>query len=318
MSQVQNTVKQTNVTKALNTRKLLNISPDMAMAKAEQLRSTAAENHEQYVLQGRKAMLSLMTDIYSLYHSTKKCNDAGAEFMTKVKGKLKELKVEVRKSSPESSQLIRYICKDFDDKQVSIYGRSIAFAFKSNTAPSDFRKLIEDTAGGFTGLSKNQTSTTKIGEPKTAAEIALVHARAEKTVDNFSIMDWKDDEEFRVLIALRNDDDTADVKDAGLSEENQKAVLLRYEADKKARNKPTKDQDNETAKLALQTVLGEVTNTATYVENVEAELNLAMASKNPAHCLNLRATLMVAQLKAKAAEKMYKSLKESLENPTAT
>lgn len=315
MSQVKNTAKQVEAN-AQSIRVLPKMSPDAAMQIAENLRNLATKNHEQFVIKGRNAMLALMADVYQLYWDAKGSSDQGEAFIGMIKAKLKELGVEVRKSSPETSQLIRYICKDLDDKQVSIYGRSLAVAFKNGTASSGFVPFIENTEGGFAGVRDTEAPPGNGGSgEKIGVDVAAKHARTEKTITTIEVTDWHEDEEFRVLIAFRNDDDTASLKNARLSEEGLKAVLSRYEADKKTRNKPTKDEEAATNRLALQALEADAANAKTKRESIEAELDEAIANGNGAKCDGLRVSLKVAQVQAKNAEKACKTFKESIEAP---
>ncbi len=318
MKKAQSTTPQGNATTALQLRKLPNLQPDAAMATAEQLRNQATTYHDQFVVKGRKAALALMADLYALYHGAKVSSDNGAMFISKVKAKLVELDVEVRKSSPESSQLVRFVFKDAADKQVSIYGRSLAVAFARGIKPSEYVSFIEATPDGFSGVRATTAPKTQgTGAAKLGADIALVHVRAETTVKTIVVTDWEDDEEFRVLIAVRNDDDTADVKNARLSKDSTKAVVLRYEADKKARNKPTPDQSVEADKLALKTLSAEASNAQTKLENIEAELSSALESGDTKRCDLLRVHLRVASLQAKAAESVHRQLQAALKEEVA-
>ena len=297
---------------ALSARLLPNLLADTAMATADQLRSKAASDYQKFEMKGRAATLKLMADVYALYYDTKISSDNGEAFMAKVKAKLAQLEVKVRKSSPETSQLIRYICKDFDDKQVSIYGRSLAVALANGIEPSGFTAFIEGTTGGFAGVAATTVSKKVADAIKLGEDIALVHVRAETTVESIDVTDWQEGEEYRVLIAVRNDDDTADVKNARLSKDSTTAVVLRYMADRKARSKPKHKQSAEDDKLALNALSAEASNAKTKWENIDADLSLALDSGDRARCDLLRVQSRVASLQAKAAETVYKQLKASL------
>jgi hypothetical protein len=288
---------------------------DLAMVHVKDMRDQAANNFEQYEVMGRNAMIELMSRVYNVWFNAKASSQFDS-FLDKIKQKLKENEVEFRATSKSSGLLIRYVFKHFDDKQVSIYARSLAVAFKKGIAASGFAAFIKNTDGGFAGVRDTDTPPGKgDSEEKIGADIAATHAKTEKTITTIKVTDWDVDEEFRVLIAFRNDDDDADVKNARLSAEGLEAVLLRYEADKKERNKPTKDEEAETNKLALKALESEARNANVKSQSAEAELNDALANGNAAKYDALRVALKVAQLQDKAAEKSYKAFKEAIKAP---
>ena len=318
MSEIQNTPSNTAKTTSTGFRVLPNLSADQAMLTAENLRSQASKYNDQYVVMGRKALLALMVDIYKLYHDARESSDNGIKFMEKVKEKLKQQNFAVRKSSPESSQLIRYICKDFDDKQVSIYGGSLAVAFSRKIDPANFAEFIEGSQGGFSGIRSTDTPTKTDNAGSHRSDIALAGVRTEKTIETIEVNDWGTDEDYRVLIAIRNDDDTAAVKDAKLSLKSLQAVILRYEADKRARLKSSKNQQQcEIDKATLKELVAEAANAETTRGNIEAELNAAIASGDTETCKALRPRLQTATLLAKSAQDTRKHFAATLKEAVA-
>jgi hypothetical protein len=318
MSQTNSTATatRTNATTRNAREKVVYVPPaslsESPMDTAERLREVATANHEQFVVKGRTAMLALMGDIYRLYCETKGRLDKGESFMLELKAKLKKLNVEVRKSSPQSSQLIRYICKDLDDKQISIYSRSLVVALKNGISVDGFIAFIEETKGGFSGVRYNETPGTTASKVGIGEQVAVAHVRAEKTLTTLHEVDWEDDEEYQVLIALRNDDDSAIVKSARLCMESLKTVMARYEADRRERNKPTQDEEAATNKIALQEMELELANAQTKLGNFQAELSKVIAGGNSTSSERLRVNLKVAEMQAKSMEKSYKAFKASL------
>ena len=287
------------------------------MVTAENLRGQASKHNDQYVVQGRKALRALMVEVYTLYYQAKESPDKGVEFLCKVQAKLKELNVEVRKSSPETSQLIRYICKDFDDKQVSIYGRSLTVAFSKEVAPDGFAKFIEGSEGGFAGVRSAGTPVATGGAESPRAEIGLANAQTEVTIKTIEVNDWGTDEDYRVLIAIRNDDDTADIKNAKLSEKSLKAVITRYETDRRARLKPPKNQELEVDKAALKELEIEARNAKVKLESTKAELKKAKAENATEMCNLLRPKVKAASMQYEAVEASRKQLRETLKEAVA-
>lgn len=278
---------------------------------AENLRAQASSNHEQFEVNGRTAMLSLMSEVYAIFYNELSGNDKGEEFMRKVRNKLVLLSVQIRKSSSDSTNLVRFIFKHFDDKQVSVYARSLAVAFKKEIAPNDFTKFIQDTDGGFSGVQSLKSTSTKANSIQTKAEIALTKVRTEETLQTIELFSWSNDEEFQVLIATRNDDDSADIKNAQLSDDGCEAVILRYKKDKDERDKPKQESD-ETEKEVLRLLEEELSNEQVNLQNIDADIRNELAKDKNANVDRDRARLKVAQLRVKSYEKDIKSHQNSM------
>ncbi len=306
-------VSSTKSVKSAVVKVLPNLPVRTAMVRADKLRTSASNYNEQIVVAGRKALLALMSDIYGLYFEARQSADEGAAFLGELKAKL--VHVQIRKSATLAALLVRYVCVDFDDKQVSIYGRSLPAAYKAGVQPAGYVAFIENTEGGFAGLQAPGRCAPKAPTANTTAGVALVEIRAEKTVETLVVNDWGDEEEFRVLIALRNDDDTADLKNANLLDKGLSAVLTQYKADKSSRAKPAKDEAAEADKLALKAMKGELANAETEVANLQAELNLAVTQADLIRAATLRASLKVAELKLSSFKSVCKSLQASLSTP---
>lgn len=289
---------------------------DIAMLQLKGMRDQAASNYQQYDVMGRNAMIELMARVYRVWFDARNSKQFEG-FVTKMKQTLTKNGAEFRATSKDSSLLIRYVFKHFDHKQVSVYGRSLAGAFKKGIAPDDFAAFINRTEGGFSGVRIADTPRKTGGAEPISADVAVTHVKAERTITTIEVTDWQEDEDVRVLVAVRNDDDTASLKNARLSEDSVKAVLLRYEADKKERSKPPKDKEAEDKRHALKALEGDVANAKVDCGNIEADLSVALEYGDAAKCDVLRVNLTVAQVKAKAIERAYKALKEGLEAPSA-
>jgi hypothetical protein len=221
-------------------------SVEHAMAVIEKLRTSATDHHQQFVVQGRKAMLELMSQVYEQYYNAKASNEFEA-FSNNVRNKLKNLGLKIRDSSVPSSLLIRLIFADFDDKQVHVYGRSLDVALERETLPEDF-KLFVGTEGGFEGIRR--TAKDKAGvDSAIKVEIAFNVVVNEPTVNTLLAEGWGDDERYRVYIAISNNDGTADIKDSKLGKEHLEATLLLVKLAKERRDNPPKPKKASSAEV---------------------------------------------------------------------
>jgi hypothetical protein len=284
---------------------------ELAVQALEAIRGEATEHEAQFAVPGRKAMLDLMWRVYLQYHSAKGSGQFEL-FMNNIRAKLTLLNIEYRKSSPETSLLIRYVFEGFDDKQVHVYGRSLAVAFALGKLPTEFSAFVNNTKGAFEGIrgSASATATPKPGTPTPA--IALSEAENEITVDTVAISDWLEGEKYRVFIAVRNEDDQADIKDAKLSPEIREKTLLLYLANKKALVKdgaqPTTKAEQDTilqAELALQEA-------RVRHQNALAELEKARAVNDVARENTLRPRVAWLAVQQKAFEAAVKDLKKGV------
>ena len=203
------------------------------------IRTQASDYHVRMYLPGRKEKLRLLSAVYSQYYAAK-ISEEFEQFANNVRSQLTNLGIEVRKSSLDSSNLVRYVFADFDDKQVHVCGRSLDIAYELRTLPGDFVALVEKTDGGLDGLRKLGVQNAGATSVLTKQAKALSEIDNDATVKTLEITDWADGEEFRVMVAVRNEDDTADLKDTYLSEEARDKVILAYLANKEALKKQGK------------------------------------------------------------------------------
>ena len=285
-----------------------------SLALLEQLRSQACNHHQQFVVAGRKAMLALMAQVYGQFHAAKESGEF-EQFMNSIRNKLQLALVELRKSTLDSSALIRYVFADFDDKQVHVYGRSLDVAYANHLAPTDFGGYV-DSQGGFEGVRKAGVTGPVDGSENPSAT-ALTYATAEATVGTIEVLDWKDDaEDFRVMIAVRNEDGiTADLKDAKLSAERSTAAILMYLANRKELTKSPKRKVTAANKAAALQAELQVANAKVELENYVSQLNEALATRDQTACDDVRPKIVWAKAQVAAftdaAKKLKASLKES-------
>ena len=279
-----------------------------SLATLEQLRSQASNHHQQYVVLGRNAMLSLMAQVYGQFHAAKESGEF-EQFMNGIRNKMKLALVELRKSTPDCSALIRYVFADFDDKQVHVYGRSLDVAYANRVAPSTFEGFVEGTKGGFDGVRETAVAVPTKASKGTQAT-ALTYAKAEATIATIEVHDWKDDDEdFRVMIAVRNEDGiTADIKDAKLSAERNTSAILMYLASRKELSNPPKRKVTAANQAAALNAKLQVANVKVELENFKNQLNEAQAARDQTACDELRPKIVWAQAQVAAFTAASKSL----------
>ena len=279
-----------------------------SLALLEQLRSQACNHHQQFVVAGRKAMLALMAQVYGQFHAAKESGEF-EQFMNSIRNKLQLALVELRKSTLDSSALIRYVFADFDDKQVHVYGRSLDVAYARQVAPSGFEGFIESTKGGFDGVRQTAVEgPTKASNDAQAS--ALNYAKVEATIATIEVHDWKDDaEDFRVMIAVRNEDGiTADIKDAKLSVERNTSAILMYLANRKELNNPPKRKVSLANQAAALNAKLQVANAKVDLENLTHQLNEAQAARDHTACDELHPKIVWAKAQVAAFTTAAKSL----------
>jgi hypothetical protein len=171
--------------------------------------------------------------------------------------------------------LIRYVFKNASDKQVHVYGRALDVAFDEKQIPAaEFTALVEETKGGFDGL-RSQAVGSAVADKKTS--IALIKCIAEHTIDTVENLNWATDEQYSVFIAVRNPDDTADIKDALLTQEQKDAILVAELDAKVAEQESIVDQ--LTVEVELAQKVGKPTQELASMLKIEGiKLNASMES----------------------------------------
>lgn len=195
----------------------------------ESLRKSGIEYHEQIVVGGRKALDALMSKVYKVYHDAVS-NGKGEELGIQIRAKLKAIDPgSVPKEKAHlSNMLIRYVIKDPDPKQVSIYAKALRVVYERKTEPTEFVAVVDEQKGGYSGFTEaGKGSTTPKGDP---AAVALSRVVNEAPLDTIAI-EWEGDEEVKVLLAHRNDDDEATLHPVNLTTEQRDAMLVRYVAE---------------------------------------------------------------------------------------
>lgn len=281
-----------------------------AMSALANMRADADNNYETYEVLGRKATRELMGRVYAMLCNAKASGQFG-RLIAHIRADFKQQDVKVKATSKDSSLLIRYIFTKASDKQVHVYGRALDVAYdEQDVAPAKFAEWVEKTEGGFEGIRSNSASSTgAINKVPTA----LTKCQSERTLETIDKIDWEGNEEYKVIIAFRNADDTADLKDPCLSIEQQEATLLRYlsetkkaEAAKKPK-KPSKAVTELVQKMELPIIQQQVN-----VDQLELDIDMAIESGKP--CEELKAMLKIEKIKLDTAIESLKLAKQALSN----
>jgi hypothetical protein len=275
------------------------------------LREQGTAFYETHFVPGRKAMLGIMSQVYAQFHAAKSAPKYQDDLKA-IREKLKQYDVKVRSTSSDASLFIRLVFKDFDDKQVSIYSRSLLAAYAAKIGADDFTAYIENTVGGFYGvvIGGDENATPPPLASGNAGKVALYDVIKEPTIETIADFSWEGDEEQCVLVAVRGmQDDSAQLKKIRMSQDLFNLLLAKYSAEKKALLKKTVTTDEGATKGALQTFEHERGNLETQVGNLEAELRTAVADGNSSQATKLRMELKVAMVRQEQAARAIKQLK---------
>ena len=280
----------------------------IAMRSVDQMREQADANYHQYEMMGRNAARELMGRVYTVWCEAK-ASGQFETFIANIKEKLKQLDVTVKNSSKPSSLLIRYVFKNASDKQVHVYGRALDVAFDEKQIPAaEFTAMVEETKGGFDGL-RSQVVTSSVAGKKTS--IALSKCIAERTIDTVENLKWATGEQYSVFIAVRNADDTADIKDALLTQEQKDAILLRFLINKTKLESPPKEKSsNEAVKNLIAELEAKVAEQESFVAQLKVEAELAQ--NDGKRLEELASTLKIETIKLNASMESVKVAKAAL------
>lgn len=205
-----------------------------AVAAANTLRLAAEEYHDIFEVEivGRMRLLHIMCDVYDLYHAIATDEDdenlVHSVTVATMKAVLKRENIKIREKSDSAIVLTRYIFKKYSDKQVSVYSTCLRHAFLKKVVPSEFGVYVSAN-GGFDGVRAMAVRERTVAPKKIFVEaeeidgtedILTRHCLATIPIDN-----WRLGESCRILVATRNEDDTADIRDPLLSDEATAAAL---------------------------------------------------------------------------------------------
>jgi hypothetical protein len=252
-----------------------------AMKTVEQMRKNAESNYTKYEVMGRKATLAVMSQLYEIWCEAKESGEFDS-FMSKIKQRLKDLDVKPRANSHDSGLLIRYVFEKVSDKQVSVYGRSLDYAYDVKKTPAkDFAALIGETNGGFDALVGKGKGGGSAGRDIGAA---LFTCKQQPSVAQTKNLAWIDGQEYQVLIAVRDEGDKVALKDALLTEDQSEELLFRFLSNKKKLDKPPKKKKRSKETLELLSTIDEIlAEQQSIVEQLTVELKVFKAEGRSTH-----------------------------------
>lgn len=264
-----------------------------AMTALKQIRITASDHHQQYVVPGRKALLDVLSQLYELYYNAKNSSEF-EPFMNNVRNELLLHGVEIRTTSQKSSLLVRLVFADFSDKKVHVWGRALEGAFDRQTLPCNFKSLVAETKNGLEGL-RNEGSANPTPSGTKKLDIAISVITNEPTIETIAAEeDWEDDEQCRIYVAVLNEDSTVDLKDSKLEKKHLDATLLLVKADKDRRDNPpkakkaSKSELNKAMQLHFETLLK---NEQTKHASLDLQLKDAIAAGDKTRSLALKSSI---------------------------
>lgn len=254
--------------------------PDAAIRTISSLRTEAEDGYQRFVVAGRDAMRAHMQKVFTIYCATMD-SEQGGYVVKKLQDALRAREVKVSKATSDEITFIRSVFDNLSDKSVSMYAASLKEARTfAKVLPANFAQWVLDN-GGFDKI--REAAANRLGDdsktptPKDLVAIALSSSKAQPSVDHLDSIKWRDvdgvKEAFRILIAVRNADDTAELKDACLGKDSSERTIKLYESERAERSKPSKREMSAADKFAVTQLEVSVSNAKLTL--VELELKLS-------------------------------------------
>lgn len=275
-----------------------------------------ADKHKSVVLKGRTGKEALVAKIYAEFFSAQQLNEM-QPLVADIEKALKDKKIGFRSNSRVSTKFVRYVFAnygedDLSDKEAFKYGRGIDVGYSKNTAPTEFTSFVANS-GGYSNIEEETVATagpaTTAGSTQGASKLQSLSKR--QTVHELEVNDWTDDNEnYRVYIAVRNDDDFALLKAVSLSQDGIEKMMQQVEREQKAKDKPdaeAKKQADDAYKRKLEAKLA---NSETELGNKLCELEAAQSNKSPKEIAEIRADVRCLEGDVKAAKAELKKFKD--------
>ncbi len=282
-----------------------------AVASIEQLRTEASDYSVQYETGGRNALNKLMAAVYKHYHDAVSSGKVD-QLATQLRSRLKAIdpELEPSKNAHMSNILVRYVFKDPDAKQVSVYARCLRVLANRSPAvlPKDFVAAVNAQKGGYSGFTEPKSG--KAPKAQVTPETALSEVENLPTVETVSF-DWNDGEDFRVLVAVRSDsDDQAELKAVPVSEKLRDALLVGYLKERQAAAKAPKASVTADQELAVLSAESRALEAKVAVATAKKALEVAKVDKPKGDHKKLtdaidaaKATMAIAREELKIAKK---------------
>lgn len=288
----------------------------------EQLRKDGAEFYKTHYLAGRNAMIDLMGKVYEQFHAAKKSKDY-ERFIQGIKKALTDAGKTIKSSSSDTSLLTRYIFEEFDDKQISIYGRSLLVAYEKNIAPEEFPEFVKNTKGGFWGLVKKEGTSSEADKTNSdtisSDTVTAIEAiRKSETAGEIPDFKWEGAEDYTFLIAFRDiDGDKAEMKKLPISAKTINRLMSYYKKDKKGEEKLPEDEQAQAMQIALQDSKLESHNLTIQIADLERDKDAAMKDGEKDKVRKTQAKIIILSSQLEGVKKFIKNSGKTVETATA-
>lgn len=277
---------------------------------------TDADKHMAMVLKGRKGKETLVARIYAEYFAAQQLEEM-EPLVADIDKALTEMKIPFRTNSRISTKFVRYVFAnygedDLSDKEAFKYGRGIDVGYSKNIDPEEFANFVT-TSAGYSNIKEltdvTATAATPAGSTQGASKLESLSKR--QTVHELEVNDWADDNEnYRVYIAVRNDDDFALLKEVSLSQDGIEKLMLQVEREQKAKDKPDAEAQKQADDAYKRKLEAKLANSETELGNKLCELEAAQASKSTKAIAEIRADVRCLEGDVKAAKANLKKFKD--------
>lgn len=277
---------------------------------------TDADKHKSLVLKGRQGKETLVAKIYAEFFAAQQLEEMNG-LMETIDKALKDKKIAYRSNSRVSTKFVRYVFAnygedDLSDKEAFKYGRGIDVGYSKNIDPEEFASFVAGS-GGYSNIKETieaiATPATPAGSTKGASKLESLSKQ--QTVHELEVNDWADDDEnYRVYIAVRSDENLALLKAVTLSQDGVEKLMLQVEREQKEKDKPDaeeKQRDDAAYKRRLEEKLQ---NSEVDLGNKECDLRVAIANKTPINITERRAEIRLLEADVRAAKAELKKFKD--------
>jgi len=294
------------------------ISKSTGMQILEKLNVIQADADKQkaIVVRGRKGKEALITQIYAEYFAAQQSGDMVA-LVAKVEELLKAKDIKFRKNSRDSTKFVRYVFAnygedDLSDKEAFKYGRGVDVAYSKKIIPQQYDGFVTES-GGYSNIKeeaeKDAASTNSVGSTNGASMLSNLNKLP--TVETLSVDDWvSNDENYRVYIAVRGDDDDGLLKAVHLSQEGIEKLMAQIDRERKAMTKPTVE-DKKIEDAVYKSIQEKKKKKASIllIETKQA-LEAARLNKSPMNIARLCAEVRAIEADIRSANAALKKFKE--------
>lgn len=218
---------QSEATKqALNAADNKNTHFEELTALRQEGRRYFSEVDEEVKSTGRIRLMGIVSTIYATHHDWNNRMPDDTRLLTKCKVALTREGHKIKSNTTQALILTRYCLPGFTDKQISVFAASLTQALKNKIEPANFVQFVRDNKG-FDGVRKlgmkARVNATANGEH------FIVDGKTEilkfSPIDSITDIVWKENEDYRIVVLTRNEDDSADVRDPSFDPVDAKLML---------------------------------------------------------------------------------------------